>query len=149
MQISDHRFDELSALKWYAYWNPSTESFYAVRGIRKSNGKMRMFPMHRQILGLEFGDKRDGDHINHNTLDNRDENLRIATRSENGRNRGANANNTTGFKGVTWDKDRMKWRARIMLNRKMIHLGLFVTPEAAHSAYCEAAKQYHGDFAQF
>jgi hypothetical protein len=83
-----------------------------------------------------------------NTLDNRDENLRIATVSQNRCNRRATLKNTSGFKGVTWDKDHSKWRAEIRVERKLKYLGLYNTPEAAFAAYCVAAQQMHGDFAR-
>lgn len=59
-------------------WRPNTAG-YAMR----SDGRSRVVLMHRQILGLTAGDRREGDHINHDTLDNRRENLRIVTAHEN------------------------------------------------------------------
>lgn len=145
--VSAHRYEELNKFKWTAHWNKRLKKFYAVRGINLSGGRWGLVRMHRQILGLERGDKREGDHINHDTLDNRDENLRIATRSQNGCNRGAQINNKSGFKGVIWYKREGNWKAEIMIHRKHKHLGYFPTAELAYEAYCKAAKEIHGEFA--
>lgn len=111
------------------------------------NGRNRNEHLHRMILLLE--DKNlFVDHKNGNTLDNRKENLRICTKSENMRNRGKQKNNTSGFKGVSFHKTRKKWRATLMIFRKNVYSGLFHTKEEAHLAYCEAAKKYHGEFAR-
>jgi hypothetical protein len=69
--------------------------------------------MHRFILGLQPGDKRQGDHINGNSLNNQRCNLRIATNSQNGANARKHSNNTSGYKGVTWNRKLQKWRVQI------------------------------------
>ena len=73
--------------------------------------------------------------------------LRLCTRSENLRNTGKMSTNTSGFKGVSWHKAERKWAATIMINKKGKTLGYFKTPEEAHAAYCKAAKELHGEFA--
>ena len=104
--------------------------------------------MHRHILGLERGDRRTGDHIDHTrTLDNTDENLRIATRLQQNVNQGLTKRNTSGYKGIWWCARERKWVARIQIGRKKIWIGRFDTAEEAYAAYCEAAKKYHGEFA--
>jgi hypothetical protein len=107
--------------------------------------------MHHIILKLQPGEE--GDHINRNTLDNRRENLRRATHSQNCCNqRVLKASNTSGFKSITkaWARGRHyeRWRVRIAFNGKRIHIGYFRSPEVAARAYDEAAKKYHGQFAQ-
>lgn len=87
------------------------------------------------------------DHINHIRSDNRIENLRLATRSQNGSNTTKQKNNTSGYKGVSWSKQYKKWVAQIMKNKKLIYLGLFATPELAHAAYIAAAEKLHKEFA--
>lgn len=86
------------------------------------------------------------DHINTIKNDNRINNLRMATHSQNMMHRGKNNNNTSGYKGVFWLKCASKWMAIIRVNRKRIYLGLFDSPFKAHEAYCEAAKLHHGVF---
>lgn len=89
------------------------------------------------------------DHINGNRSDNRWENLREANRFQNSRNRKLDCQNTTGFKGVVFCCRNKKYRSRIKINGVRKELGWFRTPEEAHAAYCQAAQEYHGDFANF
>jgi len=101
--------------------------------------------LHRFIMGNPTG--KVVDHINCNTLDNRRENLRICTSQENSRNVHKYKNNTSGYKGVTYDKSHTKkWLASITVNKKVLNLGRFNTPEEAHNAYCIASKKYHGEY---
>lgn len=88
------------------------------------------------------------DHVNSDGFDNRWSNLRLATQEENTRNAKRRSDNTSGFKGVHWRERDKKWNARIWANGKRLHLGSFETAEAAHAAYCVAAKTFHGDFAR-
>jgi phage-related protein len=88
------------------------------------------------------------DHINGDGLDNRIANLRLASSSENQRNIGLRANNTSGFKGVHLHRESGRWRAVIYINKRQVHLGAFPTPELAHMAYCKAAAELHGEFAR-
>ena len=87
------------------------------------------------------------DHINQIRSDNRIENLRLATRSQNGSNRPKQKDNTSGYKGVSWSKQHKKWVAQIIKNKKLIYLGLFATPEVASQAYNAAATKLQGEFA--
>lgn len=87
------------------------------------------------------------DHENRNTEDDRIENLREATASQNAANSKKKCNNTSGYKGVkkVVTRWKTKWTATIGETRK--HLGTFGTPEEAHAAYLEAATQKYGEFA--
>lgn len=87
------------------------------------------------------------DHINGDKGDNRLINLRETTRSKCQHKAGVRRDNTSGFKGVIRDTTRGMWRAQISIDGRFLHLGYFVTPEAAHAAYCEAAAEHHGTFA--
>jgi hypothetical protein len=89
------------------------------------------------------------DHINGDKLDNRMANLRVASNRENCLNSKTRKNNTSGYKGVSFMKRDGTWTARISANGKYKHLGYFKTAEEAHAAYCSAAIQYHGEFANF
>lgn len=88
------------------------------------------------------------DHINGIKDDNSFLNLRLANRVENSRNRGAQASNTSGYKGVTWNKAAQKWQAQIGIggSKKLKYLGLFDNPKIAHKKYCKAALVLHGEF---
>ena len=87
------------------------------------------------------------DHINRNTLDNRKENLRLATMQQNAMNRSVQPNNTSGIPGVSWRKDRNKWRAFITINGKQKALGLYENKEDAIAARKLAEEKYFGEFA--
>jgi hypothetical protein len=87
------------------------------------------------------------DHKNRISICNDKNNLRLATRSENQRNKNIQKNNTSGYKGVCWDKIRNKWKSAIHVNGKIINLGRFFTKEEAAIAYNEAAVKYFGEFA--
>ena len=123
-------------------------SVYAGRSSYSDNqtGKKTTILMHRVIMGAPTGmmiDHSDGDGTN-----NRRSNMRIATHAENMRNRRMSTNNTSGFKGVHWDKKSRKWCAQIRNNSVGRYLGLFDTPEAAHAAYVAASELLHGEFAR-
>jgi hypothetical protein len=92
--------------------------------------------------------KRHTDHIDGIRLNNSFSNLREATPSENLRNRGRPSNNTSGHKGVTWERSTGKWKARIKTHGKVVLLGRFVRIEDAAAAYANAARELHGEFAR-
>jgi hypothetical protein len=100
--------------------------------------------LHRIIM--DNPDDKQVDHINNNKLDNRKENLRVCTHQENSFNKKKNSNNTSGYKGVCWHKQKDKWAAQIQVNGKVKFLGCFATAKVAHDAYCLASAQYHGEF---
>lgn len=87
------------------------------------------------------------DHININCSDDRIENLREATRSQNLANTRKKPNRTSKYKGVYFQKSRNKWQSRITFNGKMKYIGNFVNEIDAAKAYDEIAKKYFGDFA--
>jgi hypothetical protein len=90
----------------------------------------------------------DIDHINGIRNDDRWSNLREATRSQNAANQRMQSRkaHSTPFKGVT--KNGSKYEASIKVNGDQLYLGLYATPEAAHSAYVAAAKKYFGQYAR-
>lgn len=87
------------------------------------------------------------DHKNHIPSDNRWTNLREATKSQNGRNRGAQKNNSTGLKGAyRQDNSSGRYFSFIKYNGKRVHLGCFATAEEAHAAFMRTARELHGEF---
>lgn len=141
--VDDEDYDWLAKHSWCAI-RPNG-IFYAMRGFH-SNGKNVSVYMHRQIMNAKSGVQID--HINRNSLDNRKSNLRFADQTQNNANSGMNSRNTSGFKGVCWNKDRRKWVATISRNNKTVYLGLFKNPEDAASAYDAAAVSLRGHFAR-
>lgn len=86
------------------------------------------------------------DHINGIRDDNRLDNLREASSQENQQNRSKQVNNTSGFKGVSWNNSKNKYIAQITLDGKVTHLGYFLTAEVASQAYETAATQHFKEF---
>lgn len=86
------------------------------------------------------------DHINRDRADDRIVNLRKASESENHWNIGMKSCNTSGFKGVTFNKQTKKYNAYITVRYVKKNLGGFATPEEAHAKYVEASKLLHGEF---
>lgn len=120
---------------------------YHPNGYRKVTINGKVLLIHRIIYFL----KNDHcpkyiDHINQIKDDNRIENLRGCTNQENQRNTGIRKDNKSGFKGVSWYKSSNKWRAKITVSGKIIHLGYFNTAKEASEAYEEHAKVEFRDF---
>lgn len=134
--VDNKDYEYLTQWKWYAKWSKCTKSFYAVRHGKKKNNEQHFLYMAREILGLKYGDNRQADHINHNTLDNRNSNLRIVTLQQ-------NHWNNKNPKGYYLHKASKKYLAHIGLNGKRIYLGLFRTTKEAHNAYLQAKEKYH------
>ncbi|MDA8220868.1 MAG: HNH endonuclease [Desulfitobacterium hafniense] len=133
--VDDDRYDELSKLTWQASWSPSTKSFYACSGVYRK-GPINMA---RMILNAPKGVFVD--HINGDTLDNRVDNLRLATNRQNQQNQ--HKQKSSIYPGVYWKKANSKWVAKISINKKDVHLGYFFTERDAFNAYISAC-QTHG-----
>ena len=106
---------------------------YALTRITVSRGNYKNVPMHHFIVGKPI-DGKEIDHKNRNRRDNRAANLRMVTHKVNSRNSGMFKHNTSGYRGVAWDKSRNNWQARIKIAGKEIYLGRFNTKEQAHKA---------------
>jgi hypothetical protein len=144
--VDDWWYDRLmDGPKWFAGRAPHQNTFYAKRHIHKNNKRTTEL-MHRVIAGVESG--QEVDHKDGNGLNNLESNLRSSTRVQNGRNRGPQRNNRSGFKGVSWHRQTRKWQVHIKANSKRIYLGLFTDKSDAAIAYDEAALKYHGEFAR-
>ena len=140
--VDDEDYEWLRQWKWSAGKSPT--SWYARRN--GASPKRERIYLHRLILAAQPGQQVD--HINGDGLDNRRCNLRLCTRAQNNRNRGKGPTNTSGYKGVCWDKKAQRWRAAIWLNGKYKFLGHFDAPKDAALAYDEAALRLHGEFAK-
>lgn len=142
--VDDSDFEWLSQWKWYAH--KRLNYFYAARNEPVCSKKQKQVSMHRVILNVSdpntIVDHKDG-----NTLNNCRNNIRICSKSQNNMNKKLSTNNSSGFKGVCWFKPRKRWAANISINKKHICIGYFKSKEEAAQAYAEAAKKYHGEFA--
>jgi len=137
-KISDGKYNQAIQHTWRAVW--IKDRWYVRRG------SDNMF-LHRFVMGVTdpkiLVDHRDGDGLN-----NQDDNLRVATQSQNMANQGKHKNNTIGYKGVVWDKRDKKFRAQISVQGKRLKIGYFEDPIDAARAYDEAARKYYGRFAR-
>lgn len=142
---------EANCKSWNTKW-AGEEAFSAVtdNGYRFGAVNYRNCFAHRVAWAIYHGEwpKNGIDHINGCKTDNRIENLREANKSENSINTGIRVDNTSGHKGVSWRKDRRKWRARISFDGSERHLGSFDSYDDAVAAYDAAAKKHHGEFAR-
>lgn len=134
--VSAHRYEYLRQFRWYAFH--ASGKWYASRVEKVGSGKRRTILMHREILGI-LGESIPCDHINGNGLDNRDDNLRRCSASENTINR-----YSSDHRGVR--RDGGSWQARIRVQNHHYHIGHFSTEHDAKIAYAVAAKILHGQF---
>lgn len=143
VKVDAEDFIWLTKWKWSANGNG-----YAVRNERYEPKKYRKQYMHRAIIGASKGEIVD--HVNGDRLDNRKENLRICDLRGNARNSTGKPNHRmySRYKGVTFDKARLKFIAQIGANGKNFYLGGFDKEEDAARAYNEAALKHHGEYAR-
>jgi hypothetical protein len=139
--VDDDDYEVVSLYRW----NPSKSrnTFYAATNILKDDGRRSSLLMHRLITGYPQTDHKDW-----NGLNNQRSNLRPATGTQNNANQRKRSNNSSGFKGVTWDTEQSKWYASIWVNYKRINLGRFASKVDAAIAYDVAARKYHGEYAR-
>lgn len=117
-------------------------------GYRQVGVNGKKYYTHRIVYFMFFGVLPEYlDHINCIRDDNRIENLRECTIEENNRNTKKRRNNTSGAKGVTWDRHANKWRARVCANSKNKYIGMYDNVETAKAAVEEARSKLHGSFA--
>jgi hypothetical protein len=136
--VDDEDYDYLNQWKWFFNGD------YAARNININNGKRKRktYFMHHAILQPPIG--MDIDHINRNKLDNRRNNLRICTRSQNRINSKIRTDNKSGKSGVNWRTREHKWQARICKNGIRYYLGLHDRLEDAINAYDNKFKELYG-----
>lgn len=118
-------------------------------GHRKGNVRGVGLLAHRVAWALFYGEWPDQfiDHIDMDPANNRIENLRLATKRQNGCNRKP-IKHSSKYLGVGWHKAAGKWKAAISVNGKVMYLGVFGNEEDAAKAYDRAAKEKHGEFAR-
>ena len=137
--VDDADFERVNQFKWYAH-TPNNVQWYARRAVSQKPTKIVL--MHRLILSAP--NDMLIDHRNGDGLDNRRQNLRLVTRSENAQNQ-RQVKKTAHLKGTYNCSGR--WRSQIKLLGQPIHLGYFKTEQEAANAYDEAAIKYFGSFA--
>lgn len=137
VKVDDDKLEMVMRYHW------TFAGHYARTTIRTDEKKKGVY-MHRLLIDAPSGSLVD--HINGDRLDNRLVNLRLASRSENGRNRIHSRTSRSKVKGVHFSKAARKWSAEIWVNYKKHYLGLFETIETAAAAYNKASEELHGEF---
>jgi hypothetical protein len=108
-----------------------------------------LYLAHRLIFMMHYGYLPDVvDHIDGNRLNNRIENLRPATQSQNSHNQKLSIKNTSGYKNVTWNARKRKWLVHLRVINKDIHIGYYKDIELADLVAQEARDKYHKEFAR-
>lgn len=143
--IDDVDYEYLSQWKWYASWEHN--GFRAIRKLPWVNNKRKTLRMHTAVAERMKIDSKKIDHRDQNPLNNQRSNLRSATASQNGHNRGPNKNNTTGVKGISFDKRSGRYQAQIQVEGKKYWLGYFNTLEEAAIVIQKKREELVGEFA--
>lgn len=142
--VDDEDYDYLMQWEWHF-----AAGKYAASDTRNASRTVGAYRyMHELVLQRAgFSPTVEVDHDDGDGLNNQRLNLRESTHSQNLANRGPQLNNTSGYKGVTWDKARGKWQASIKVRGQRLNLGRFEMKIDAARAYNEAALQHFGEFA--
>ncbi len=135
--VDDCDFERVSKYKWQSR-SFKTGTWYAYNNW---SGLL----MHKIVLSSKKGEQID--HINRNGLDNRRENLRVCSSSQNGINRPHQKNSSSGLKGVHKYNYAGKWAVSIKKDGKSIYLGVFLDKTEAAIVYNKKAKELFGEFA--
>lgn len=144
--VDDEDFVKLNRHNWFTMKSPRTYYVATVIPSKKTKSKQLTLKMHRFLMNFP---KSGIDHIDGDGLNNQRLNLRLATNAQNQWNSGLRIDNTSGHKGVCWNKNAKKWKAQIRCKSKyQILLGYFKTKEEAAKAYDNKAKEFHGEFAR-
>lgn len=141
--VDDWWYDYLMQWKWFAMWNKCTNSFYAVRREGKQPHQKAIL-MHRVIMNTPDG--MQCDHIHHNTLDNRESELRNATRAQNMRNKSLQSNNELRMRGIR-RRASGNYMVRLMFEGVTVLNKTFPNLDDAIKARLDAERKYFGEFA--
>lgn len=149
-KVDDQDYEFLNQFKWHTVVKGT--NLYAAKGITVGYRKYSTLYMHNLLMCPPSG--YEVDHKNRNGLDNRKDNLRYASRSQNNQNKKMRhiykgKPTSSRFKGVFYDNKckNKNWKAQIIYNKKIIRLGRFDTEIEAAKAYNKKAKELFGEFA--
>lgn len=123
--------------QWSAFWSPTARTWYV-----ECRHNQRLVRLHRWLLNAP--EDLHVDHWDHDGLNNRRQNIRCVTRTVNQLNHRMQTNNTSGFRGVVWDKGRQLWQARVKVQGQNRLLGRFSNPEEANEVIAAYRKNVLG-----
>jgi hypothetical protein len=154
-EIADEFFDYKDGVLYRKKQTSSNAKIGDVAGTTRQDGYRhinlhgKFYLVHRLIFLMHHGFlPKVIDHIDGNSLNNRIENLRVATKSQNCQNARIRRNNTSGIKNVHFNKQSNKWQVSISINQKWKHVGYYQDLELAELVATEARDKYHGGFAR-
>lgn len=132
--VHGHAIIDAADAMWASQWRWMLHGGYASR-VHQPGSQRITLRLHRELLGLAYGDARTGDHINRDRLDNRRSNLRIVAKWAQAQNVSPRGGTSSKYRGVAWCSAHGKWRAYANVNGKPKHFGWFKTEaEAAQAA---------------
>lgn len=140
--VDDSDYEWLNRFNWQ-YSKVDTLEYASRRAVK---GKKYTLGMHREIMKTPKG--MHTDHKDGNGLNNQRNNLRICTASQNIMNSKISSNNSSGYKGVYWQKNLKKWMVAIKINRQSIYLGYFTDKKEAAKKYDQKAIELFREFAR-
>ena len=135
--------EDYDLVKQYC-WSVDNSTGYA-KTIDRINNTGKLY-LHRLVMGCTKGDKIIIDHIDRNKIDCRKKNLRIVNNSQNTMNSCIRSDNISGVRGVSWDKRKNKWVAKITVNQQNIILGYYNSFEDAEKARKIGEDKYFGEY---
>lgn len=141
--VSDYRYEELNQYKWFAVWDDSTKSYRAARSVREKGKKPRHIHMSREIMNTPDG--MIADHIDHDTLNNQDENLRNVTHQQNRMNQRTRSDNKLGIKNITLYKK--KYHVRIWEKGVVVFYKRLANLHDAIALRDKKLVEIHGEYA--
>lgn len=147
--IDDDDYYRVNAMAWHAYRSSHAklDLWYAKHTIAHGDGTYSCMSMHRFIMNSP-SPLVQVDHKNNNGLDNRKENLRVCSITQNQGNSRKRKNTTSKYKGASWCERLSKWQAAIQHNRNRQYIGIYESEEDAAMAYDLKAISLFGEFAK-
>lgn len=143
--IRDYAIVDAADAEWVNRWRWCLFDGYATRSVTTRSIKRTIY-LHRELLSLTPGDGFTGDHIDRNRLNCRRQNLRVLPKGGNSQNVRPVQGATSEYRGVSWDKRRRKWVAKIQANGNQRHLGNF-TDEKEAAEVARLARIHHLPYA--
>ena len=140
--VDNEDYPKLKDYRWFKVQIPGGHTPYVLRRFTE-DGESKKVYLHKQIMGVPLGSEFEVDHENRNGLDCRRKNLRVLTTAENQENTKVRTDSSSGYRGVYFHKGAGKWRAKIDLRGKRVHLGLYTNKNKAAYAYNVASEILH------